>query len=177
MKKVLSLLVIALTLFTFIGCSEKESEINIPVSDILKSIKDEIAKDMIADGAPEDSFKDGNIPRFMETSLISEDAKGLLVDMFNKEDIEEGLIFQHMMNVKSDLIIVLKAKDETKVKSLRESLDKVKEQQDKIWSTYLPDQYEKVKNNIIEAKGNYIIYITSDNPEKIKNVFESILNQ
>ena len=40
-----------------------------------------------------------------------------------------------------------------------------------MWEMYLPDQFEKVKNNLILSKGTYLIYITYDNPEAIEKIF------
>lgn len=174
MKKIISLVLISITLVTFVGCA-KQQEVNVSVNDIFKAVKEQMTKDMIAAGVPEDSFKDGQLPRYMETDLTTEEAVGPIAELFNKEDIEEGIVLQHMMNVKSDLIIVLKGKDEEKVVSLKEALDKVKESQENIWSQYLPDQYEKVKNNITKVEGKYLIYITADNAENIEAVFDNSL--
>ncbi|WP_052045297.1 DUF4358 domain-containing protein [Caloranaerobacter azorensis] len=176
MKKIISLLIIVTTLFTFVGCDQQETktpEINVSMEDVIKAVKDQMAKDMIAAGAPEDIFKDGQLPKYMEIDLTSEDVQGQIAEMFNKEDLESGIVLQHMMNVKSDLVIILKAKDKNKVENLKASLEKIKEQQEKIWSQYLPDQYEKVKNNIIKINGNYLIYITWDTPENIETAFDN----
>ncbi|PAB61089.1 DUF4358 domain-containing protein [Anaeromicrobium sediminis] len=172
MKKISSLIIIVLTLFLFAGCSQQGTQVNVSVKDIVENIKIQMIEDMKVAGAPEDMFKDGKLPGYMETDLGLE-GQDVISKLFNKEDLEEGIVLQHMMNVKSDLIIVLKAKDESKVTNLKASLEKVKEQQEHIWSTYLPDQYEKVKNNIIKAEGNYLVYITFDNPENIETVFDS----
>ncbi|WP_066496776.1 DUF4358 domain-containing protein [Abyssisolibacter fermentans] len=174
MKKILSLIFIIATLFSFVGCTEKAPEVNVPVKDIVASIKEQMIKDMKAAGVPEDMFKDGDLPRYMETDLTSE-GQDPISKLFNKEDLEGGIVLQQMMNVKSDLIIVLKAKDESSIDNLKASLEEVKKQQENIWSTYLPDQYEKVKNNIIKVEGNYLVYITYDNPENIITVFNNTL--
>ena len=92
--------------------------------------------------------------------------------MFNKEDLEEGTILMQMMNIKSDQIIVLKAKDESKVEDLKAALEKVKEGQMSTWETYLPDQYELVKANKIQTQGNYVLYVTSSQAEEIVKIFE-----
>ncbi|MCY6370091.1 DUF4358 domain-containing protein [Clostridium ganghwense] len=176
MKRILSLAIVVLSIFAFGGCAKKTP--NVPVKDIVESIKNQMTEDMKAAGAPEESFKDGKLPGFMEIDLTSEETEPFakpVKEKYNMEDLEEGIVLQQMMSVKSDLIIVLKAKDESKVENLKAVLEKEKEQQEKIWSQYLPDQYEKVKNNIIKVKGNYLIYITYENPEKIEAIFDNAL--
>lgn len=176
MKKIISLVLVAVTLFAFAGCGKREP--NVAVSDIMEDIKNQIAKDMKAAGMPEDNFKDGKLPGFLEVDLTSEEPDPMaemILEMFSKEDFEEGFALVQMMNVNSDQIFVLKAADESKVSVLKEVLEKQKEKQEQIWATYLPEQYEKVKNNIIKVNGKYLIYITYDNPEKIEEIFDNSL--
>ncbi len=175
MKKFFSLAIIVLTVFTFVGCGQQVQEVNVPVKDIVEDIKTQIAEDMKAGGVKEESIKDGKLPGYMETDLTAEEAQGPMLELFNMEDIEEGIILQQMRNIRSDLIIVVKAKDESKVDSIKSSLEKIKEGQDNVWSQYLPDQYEKVKNNITLANGKYLVYITYDSPEKLEEIFVNAL--
>lgn len=174
MKKILSLLLVTITVFAFVGCSQEAPEVNVPVSDILEAIKEKMAEDMKEAGVSEDNLKDGNLPGYMETDLTSEE-QNPTTELFNLEDIEEGIVLQQMINIRSDMIIVLKAKDESKVESLKASLEEVKEGQVNTWSQYLPDQYEKVKNNILKAEGKYLIYVTYDDPEAIEEIFDNLL--
>lgn len=176
MKKILIGMTVLVTLFVFIGCGKKTPEVNIAVSDISNDVKSIIAEDLKKAGVPEESFKDVQLPMYMEIDLTGE-TQNPFSEIINKEDIEEGIAIQQMMNVKSDMIVILKAKDETKVESLKTSLEKIKEQQTKIWETYLQDQYEKVKNNLILTNGKYLVYITYESPEKIETTFNNALNE
>ena len=176
MKKILVIAMACLMVIAAVGCSHQTKEVNVAVKDIVENIKGKVAEDMKAGGMLEENFKDGVLPGYMETDLTSEEEQGPMSEIFNKEDIEEGIVLQPMINIRSDSIIVLKAKDESKVESLKASLDKIKEQQDELWSSYLPDQYEKVKNNITKVQGKYLIYITYDNPEDIEAIFDEALN-
>jgi uncharacterized protein DUF4358 len=175
MKKFIGLALIVVTIFTFVGCSQTTKEVNVPVNDILVAIKEQMSEDMKAAGMPEERFQDGKLPGFMEVDLTEEENP--MAEIFDNDTIEEGIVLQQMINIKSDLIIVLKAKDKSNVEDLKVALEKVKEQQVNTWSQYLPDQYEKVQNNIIKAEGKYLVYITNDNPENIEEVFENSLKQ
>lgn len=174
MKKILSLVLVVAAMLTFVACGQQASGANVSVNDIVGGIKEHITEDLKAGGVPEDSFEDGMLPGYLELDLTKEE-QNPIAELFNKEDIEEGTVLQPMMNVKSDLIIVLKAKDESKVEELKASLEKVKEGQVSTWSQYLPDQYEKVENNVIKSTGKYLVYATYDNPEKIEEIFDNLL--
>ena len=77
------------------------------------------------------------------------------------------------MNVNADEIILLEAKDEKQVASLKEALEKELEGQVQTWKQYLPDQYEKVENNVIKTNGKYLLYVTYTKPGNIEKVFDS----
>lgn len=87
------------------------------------------------------------------------------------EYIAEGYLFASAMNVNAYTIILNEAKEASQIPLVEEKLETYFEAQYNIWEMYLPDQFEKVKNTIIETKGNYIIYITYENPEKMKDIF------
>ncbi len=175
MKKILAVVMVCLVMAAAVGCGQEEA--NVPVSTIVAGIKEEIGKDLKAGGVPEDQFKDGQLPGYMEVDLVKEKLSQYPQLEFNKEDIEEGILLSPMINIRADQIIILKAQDKDKVDVLKQALEKLKEGQLKIWESYLPDQYEKVNNNIIKTQGRYLIYITYDNPEAIEKVFDSALNK
>ncbi|MCT8136712.1 DUF4358 domain-containing protein [Anaerobacillus sp. CMMVII] len=91
----------------------------------------------------------------------------------SKEQLANGVVIAAMMNINSDLIILFEAADEKSAESLKEVLEREKEAQVQTWSQYLPDQYEKVKNNVITTDGNFLLYVTYSDPEKIVDVFNS----
>ena len=92
--------------------------------------------------------------------------------IFNPEDIKSGYILQNLMNVRSELIMVAEGKYAKATESFKSSYEIVLSNQEATWLTYLPDQYELVKNNKIKTKGNYILYVTSEESEKIIKLFE-----
>lgn len=204
MKKILAIITIMMVAsLAFVGCSNEtinddqiknedqngketqpdepeeipEEEVNVPVKDILEAIKEQMKSDLIAGGVPEDNFEEGTIPGFLEQNLkpeVEEENPFFQLDI-NTENLEEGYILAQMINIKSDQIIVLKASDESVVSNLEAALQQVKESQIAVWEQYLPDQYEKVKNNIIKTEGKYLLYVTYENPEAIEAIFDDML--
>lgn len=182
MKKLISLFVFVLVLGLVVGCSNQESEKkeeahNVTLEEMSLKIKEQMAADMKEQGAGEDVLVEGKLQGYIEVDLMDEKDSSTPIYMekmkLNKEEVEDGIVLAAMMNVNSDEIILLKAKDEAHVKSLKEALEREKEAQIKTWEIYLPDQFEKVKNNVIKTNGNYLLYVTSGNPEKIEAIFDS----
>lgn len=155
--------------------SETEKDVVVAVDDIVAAIKEQIKKDMLEGGVPEENFKDNMLPGFIEEDLKAEEKSPFVTLEINEEDLEEGTLLAPMINLKADQILVLKASDESTISNLEAVLQQVKESQIGVWEQYLPEQYEKVKNNIIKTNGKYLLYVTYDYPEKIEEIFDNML--
>jgi hypothetical protein len=182
MKKLMSLLGFVLVLGLVAGCSNQGSGKNevqptFTLEEMSLKIKEQMAADMKENGAGDDVLVDGELQGYIEVDLLDDKDPSTPIYLekmqLNKEEVEEGLVLAAMMNINSDEIILLKAKDEAHIKSLKEALEREKEAQIKTWEVYLPDQFEKVKNNVIKTNGNYLLYVTSGDPEKIEKIFDS----
>ncbi|MHA6258296.1 DUF4358 domain-containing protein [Sporosarcina sp. CAU 1771] len=181
MKKFLSILGVCALILVISACGgadKEEATSTASTSDIMNAIKEQMAEDMKDDFGGEEVLVDGELSGYFSSNLTSGDEEDMLASILlermelNVEDIEEGFALSPMMNVNSNDIIVLKAKDNTKVDSLKEALERELAAQTATWERYLPDQYEKVKNNRIVTEGLYLIYITYDNPEVIEDIFK-----
>lgn len=71
-----------------------------------------------------------------------------------------------IINTKAFMYVVIKAENEN-LQEIKMALESHGTEYEKVWSTYLPDQYELVKNRKIGIKGNYVYMIISENPDKI----------
>ena len=169
-----------------VGCgkdtnNKKEETSNVALSDMVMDFKKQLASDFKAEGTEEEMLVDGELQGYVTVDLTKKDDNNPQSAIFseklniNMDDLEEGYILAPMMNVKSDEIIVLKAKDEKQVEALKKVLEKEKQSQIDTWEKYLPDQYEKVKKNVIKTKGKYLLYVTYDQPEKIVDIFNNSL--
>lgn len=92
----------------------------------------------------------------MEMPIESiEDVLGL------KEDqVDEFLMATPMMIVRSDTYIIVKPSEGNK-KVVKEKIDEYMDALEKQWETYLPEQYELVKNRLEKELGDYLIYVVS----------------
>ncbi|WP_052343582.1 DUF4358 domain-containing protein [Bacillus massiliigorillae] len=179
MKKFMTVLITAIALLSIVACGNKSNDKKevASVDTILSEIKEQIASDYKESGVEEEVLVDNKLQGFVEADLIKktdDPANNIYIEKLklNKDDIEAGIVLAPMMNTKSDEIIILKAKDEKQVKELKKILEKEKEAQIAQWERYLPDQYEKVKNNIIKTNGKYLLYVTYDDPSKIESIFD-----
>ncbi len=174
MKKTIVIVLIASLILALAGCNQEKQEVNVSVNDIVDNIKEVIKTDLIEGGVSEEDFAEGNLPGYSIENVKDGIAfEGLELD---EKWLEEGTIIMPMININSNMIVVLKASDEEYVDELGVVLNALLKKQDDTWGSYLPDQYDKVKNNVMKLEGKYLIYITYDDPDKIENIFDEALN-
>ncbi|MHA0857437.1 DUF4358 domain-containing protein [Paenibacillus sp. CMAA1364] len=86
--------------------------------------------------------------------------------------LEQYTIMMPMMNVKTNEIAVLKVKDAKDIEAVETAVKQRATDVQKQFETYLPDQYENAKNYKMITKGNYVIFIISENAAEIETAFE-----
>ena len=62
---------------------------------------------------------------------------------------------------------------EGKYETVRSGLDEYIKKQEELWNTYLPDQYELVKNRLVVEEGDYLIYIISEDNNSVLEAIKS----
>lgn len=94
----------------------------------------------------------------------------LLTSQFGieKDMVEEYLIKMPMMITNSNTYIIVKPAS-GQVDAVKEKLDAYMVNLEEQWKTYLPDQYELVKNRLVKEYGDYLIYIVSSDNEAVFN--------
>lgn len=177
MKKLAGILVIFMAVLMAACGNQTADESNndeateVEFTDIISNIKDQVTTDLKADGVEEMSQV------YQEVDLTETEDENSAADIWiekmklNPESLENGTVIAALMSVKSDEIILLEAKDEKQVSELKASLENELAAQVQTWEQYLLDQYEKVKDNKIVTKGNFLLYVTYENPEAIEKAF------
>lgn len=105
---------------------------------------------------------------------------GMLIDVGKEDletltgvksnDVEEFLVKNSVMTQASSYYILKPAKG--KKEKVKETMDNYMETLEEQWKTYLPEQYELVKNRLEEEYGDYLIYVISSNNELVFNAIK-----
>lgn len=102
------------------------------------------------------------LPMMMDiTSDMLQDSIGV-----NPDSVTEFAIKTPALITSSATYMVVKPA-EGKKNEVKTALDNYMVALEEQWSTYLPDQYELVKNRMYKEYGNYLIYIVSENNDLI----------
>ena len=83
------------------------------------------------------------------------------------DEVDEVIGKMLMMNVQASMYIVIKAKDGA-VESVKTKVENYGTAYEEQWATYLPEQYELVKQRKIGVKGNYVYLIISENASDLE---------
>ncbi|MFC7678829.1 DUF4358 domain-containing protein [Paenibacillus sp. GCM10028914] len=172
MKKKLSLILMLAMAFTLaLSACSSNSDQSEPVenSDTAKPIESTVpVKEMV-----DKMLTDIEQPNLME--LDEEMVK-------QQYHLDLGLIEEYsvripMMNVKSNELSILKVKEEKDIPAVEEAVKQRAADIQKSFEQYLPDQYENAKNYKLVTKGNYILFVISEEADAFVNSFESFFTQ
>ena len=131
------------------------------MDEVEASVYSEIKDYMISDGVSESLFNGGVIPGYEifrgDKSDAGFDAMAASI-MVDAGVIEDMLVMRSMIIVNADCVIVLRVND---VENAMAGLKLYHETQLKQWESYLPDQYKKTQETVIESAGDHVYYVTS----------------
>lgn len=150
---VLIILFLVIINFTLLNTKEDENiTVNISLNELVKKIENTDEYDF-------SKMQDIDKNFAVETYLIDESK---IQDITGKFPI---------IGTKSSMYVVIKA-DKNNLQDIKMAFESYGNEYEKQWSTYLPDQYELVKNRKIGLKGNYVYMVISENPERIVNLIK-----
>lgn len=86
--------------------------------------------------------------------------------LIDKSKIKNIIGREPIVHTKSCMYVIIET-DSDNIQDVKLALESYGSEYEEQWKTYLPDQYELVKNREIGVKGNYVYMIVSENPEKI----------
>lgn len=122
-----------------------------------KTIDVEVARQTLANSTP---FNE------LATMDITTEELGSLYGI-NTENVEKVVGKMPMMNVQASMYLIIQAKEGT-VDTVKAELDAYATQYEEQWSTYLPEQYELVKNRKTGVVGNTVYLIIAENAETLE---------
>lgn len=86
--------------------------------------------------------------------------------LIDKSKIKNIIGREPIVHTKSGMYVVIQT-DLDNIQDVKLALESYGSEYEEQWKTYLPDQYELVKNREIGVKGDYVYMIVSESPEKI----------
>lgn len=102
---------------------------------------------------------------FLKMNAITDDEASAKF-LIDKSKIKNIIGREPIVHTKSGMYVVIQT-DLDNIQDVKLALESYGSEYEEQWKTYLPDQYELVKNREVGVKGNYVYMIVSESPEKI----------
>jgi hypothetical protein len=96
-----------------------------------------------------------------------------LTDFFGLDpaDFKKIIIRIGAESILADEIVICEAKDEEATARIKKGLEEHLQNQINSFKTYIPAEYDKLKDVTVNIKGNYIYYAVSSSAETINGIF------
>lgn len=102
---------------------------------------------------------------FLKMNAITDDEASAKF-LIDKSKIKNIIGREPIVHTKSGMYVVIQT-DLDNIQDVKLALESYGSEYEEQWKTYLPDQYELVKNREIGVKGDYVYMIVSESTEKI----------
>ena len=143
---------------------------------VLKTASDEYEGYLIyaIDNEPKETIKRIKSARGKVFASLMEIPKSDLESFMDVKEswVSESLVMTPMMIVNSNLYIIIKPNKDN-YQDVKNAIEDYLVKKEEEWKTYLPAQYELVKNRKFEKVGDYLVYVVStDNDLVLKRITE-----
>ena len=144
------IMVIILALLT--GCSSKDTTSKEPsIDEIDQNINDDVD---ISNMVESDSDK---LEKLYDIDI---------------DKVENFKLYTAKTNIEANELLILKVKNEEDIGDIKEDINDRIESQTNSFKDYLPDEYFLIEKHVLKSNGNYIIFIISEEAEKIESLFD-----
>ena len=89
----------------------------------------------------------------------------------NANDYEGVIYYGHQSVMDCEKVLIIKLSDSSQGKDLAKSVKEIRTADMDMFRSYAPDQYKLLDECVIEQKGNYFIYVVSDNARAVEKAF------
>lgn len=157
-KKILLSVIIIVILLVIIGAvlffNRTSEDIQIDI--------EELGTKIVESGAFEDELAK------VDSSMIMQDYS------FSADEIKEIVSYQGS-GATSEEIVILQVNVKEQLNSVKEKINTRIEERKQAFENYLPEEVFKIDNNLLETKGNYVIFCISNDSNKVEEVINNYI--
>lgn len=158
MKKVLPIIIVVLILIAVIGVvifiNGKNKNIQINIEELATKISES---------------------RAFEDQLMKIDSEMTMEDYgFTTEEVK-ALVSYQGSGATSEEIVVLEVNDKSNLDSVKGKINNRINERKEAFASYLPEEVGKIDNNVMQVKGNYVIFCISNDSNKVINAINEYI--
>ncbi|RKP48843.1 DUF4358 domain-containing protein [Cohnella endophytica] len=150
---------------------------------ILLTVMLSLALSACSNNTKQSSIEAKVAPKEMADQILKQIEQPMLMELEDEMiqklyHLDPALLEQHtirvpLMNVKTNEIAILKAKDAKDIPVIETAIKQRAADVQKQFETYLPDQYENAKNYKLVVKGNYVLFVISERADDIVKAYDA----
>lgn len=109
----------------------------------------------------------------IEMGMMQELDDELLTTLYPElpmDQVTDHVVQISLVNIRATEIALFEAVDEAAAQEIKTAVATRKENLEANWSTYLPDQYELVKNSTVDVYGKYVVFIVGEFEAQAKEI-------
>lgn len=176
-RKIIAMMMTFVVVGSLVGCGQSDTQ-QAPETEVVTP-EDNPGEELEQDTVDTATSELGNLVETITEGVELPNQIAMLPEMFaDTYGIDTNLLKDYyvsisMMNVQATEIAIFELKDEKDADIVMEGIEKRQKGLEEQWSSYLPEQYELVKNYKVEQKGNKILFVISEQADKIVDNFNN----
>lgn len=178
-KKVIAMMMTFAVVGSLVGCGQSDTQ-QPPETEVVTP-EDNASGELEEDNVEVEASELANLITTITEGMELPNQIAMLPEMFaDTYGIDTNLLKDYyvsisMMNVQATEIAVFELKDEKDADAVMAGIEKRQKALEEQWSSYLPEQYELVKNYKVAQKGNKILFVISDQADQIVDNFNNVV--
>lgn len=158
MKKKISILLLALTLF-MCGCGSETGK-TVSMYDLRQTMEK----------------ADSGLPEMLNASSSEDDAKKLFENISDMDYSKvESYFVSYSKEGKADEIAVIAVRNPADVDAAKKSLEAHKEDRYQLLNQYEPEEVKRIEDGIVFSQGQYAVLIICDDKDSVRKAFEETI--
>lgn len=93
----------------------------------------------------------------------------------NESEYDGVILYQALSGMSAEELLLVKASDSSKLQTVREAMEERKESRANDFSGYAPEETALVENSIITVKGDFILFVISEDAKMYDQTFRGSL--
>ena len=178
-RKIIAMMMTFVVAGSLVGCGQSDTQ-QAPDTEVVTP-EDNPSEDLEQDAVDTATSELANLVETITEGIELPNQIAMLPEMFmdtygiDTNLLEDYYVSISMMNVQATEIAIFELKDEKDADAVMEGIEKRQKGLEEQWSSYLPEQYELVKNYKVAQKGNKILFVISEQADQIVDNFNNMI--
>lgn len=95
----------------------------------------------------------------------------------NINDYQGVAYYGHVSIMESETLLVVCLQDKDQGEGIMDTITEQRDELMKLFQSYAPDQYELLRSSVLVQKGNYLLYVVSEEAKAVESAFVDCITE